>query len=584
MSQQSQKSGDCPASSTQKDSEVSQKASVDSQTSSYESSGSRTSGSQTTSSGGGTGSSGDTVPASTQEVTENPDAEPTELKPPAWGVLYPKQNEFYPLDLVDERYTFGRSNECDYNLDNPRIKTTKFFRNYSKMHFAIQRSIQNDKTYQSYIEDLGGTNGTFVNGEKIPSKRSRPLKTADNISLAYHDNNIFVYFDMTSQTESGLPKEFSSKYILNHLLGKGAFGEVYEVWFMEDCQRYAAKILDKQRMSLYAGTRAPGGRVRDLMDEVKILQHLKHPCIIGMRDVIDTPDNLYIILEYAGGGELFDRVKHGRLPEPLAKLYFYQMLSAVAYLHSNGITHRDLKPENVLLMSNEEPCLLKITDFGYSRLLQDEALMSTIAGTKTYLAPEIVQYLHTHTGSSPTGYTNLVDIWSLGVILYVCLAGYPPFADNRIGTSQTLEKQILSGNVIFYSSPWKTISDDAKDLVKHLMKVDTKTRLTSAQAMVHNWLDDAQMKEAASRLMVEENKFTTSIELLAERSLSGTSDSTRKISTDDDGNSRISHVEDVDDSERKPLKRHAEKENKSASEGAQETSCEPVLEKQPRHT
>uniref|UniRef100_H2YSU2 non-specific serine/threonine protein kinase n=1 Tax=Ciona savignyi TaxID=51511 RepID=H2YSU2_CIOSA len=275
-------------------------------------------------------SSSDTVP--TQEMTDSQECVESE---PAWGVLHSMQPEFYSLNLTESRYTFGRAHTCDYCFDIKSIKNNSRFKHFSKLHFAIHRvKIDDEGTYQVFIEDFGGQNGVYINGMKIPSKRKQTIKTSDKIGIAYKDYNVFLFIDNSKESEEDSLDEFSKKYITYRLLGKGACGQVMEVWERFFAGRYAVKIISKSSLSVSPAS-------RDILSEVKILQKLSHPCIIGVHDVIDLPQKLHIVLEFASGGDLYTRLeKHGRLPENIAKLYFYQMLSAVKYLHDNEITHR----------------------------------------------------------------------------------------------------------------------------------------------------------------------------------------------------------------------------------------------------
>lgn len=173
---------------------------------------------------------------------------------------------------------------------------------------------------------------------------------------------------------------------------------------------------------------------QQIQAECSILRALTHPCIIRIYDVYDTPNAVYIILELVEGGELFDRiVAQGQFDEKTSKFLFRQMCIGVKYLHDQSITHRDLKPENVLLsLPDSTETLVKITDFGLSRFINETSLMKTFCGTPNYLgksvktdglemifffflAPEVLST------RGEASYTNKVDVWSLGVILYICL-------------------------------------------------------------------------------------------------------------------------------------------------------------------
>ncbi|XP_041504683.1 serine/threonine-protein kinase Chk2 isoform X3 [Microtus oregoni] len=273
----------------------------------------------------------------------------------------------------------------------------------------------------------------------------------------------------------------------------GACGEVKMAFERRTCRKVAIKIISKRKFAL--GSSREADMAPSVETEIEILKKLNHPCIIQIKDVFDAED-YYIVLELMEGGELFDRVVSKRLKEATCKLYFYQMLLAVQYLHENGIIHRDLKPENVLLSSQEEDCLIKITDFGQSKILGETSLMRTLCGTPTYLAPEVL------ISNGTAGYSRAVDCWSLGVILFICLSGYPPFSEHK--TQVSLKDQITSGKYNFIPEVWTDVSEKALDLVKKLLVVDPKSRFTTEEALNHPWLQDECMKRKFQDLLAQE--------------------------------------------------------------------------------
>lgn len=208
-------------------------------------------------------------------------------------------------------------------------------------------------------------------------------------------------------------------------------------------------------------------------------------------------DSTYLMLELVEGGELFDLiVDQKRFTEPQGKLHAYQIISAIDYLHTNNITHRDLKPENILVVRKDPDTLIKITDFGLSKFVDETSMLKTFCGTPNYLAPEIV-------GSKGEGaYTKAVDLWAAGVIVFICLGGYPPFSRDYKDIS--LEKQILTGRKSFPAKFWKDISRNAVDFIDKLLQVIPENRMTADQALRHKWLMDEKMLEVAKKLMYPE--------------------------------------------------------------------------------
>ncbi|XP_012586261.1 PREDICTED: serine/threonine-protein kinase Chk2 isoform X1 [Condylura cristata] len=450
--------------------------------------------SQSSHSSSGTLSSLDTV--STQELASIPeDQEPEEPLPAPWARLWALQDGFTNLECFNDNYWFGRDRSCEYCFDEPLLKRTDKYRTYSKRHFRIFREMGPKNSHIAYIEDHSG-NGTFVNRVLVGKGRRLPLSNNSEIALSIWNNKVFVFFDLTVDDQSVYPKELRDQYIISKTLGSGACGEVKLAFERKTCKKVAIKIINKKK---FAGSEREVDPALNVETEIEILKKLNHPCIIKIKDVFDAKD-YYIVLELMEGGELFDRVVNKRLKEATCKLYFYQMLLAVQYLHENGIIHRDLKPENVLLSSQKEECLVKITDFGQSKILGETSLMKTLCGTPTYLAPEVLVSFET------AGYNRAVDCWSLGVILFICLSGYPPFSDAK--NQMSLKDQITSGKYNFIPKIWAEVSEQALDLVKKLLVVDPKERFTTEEALRHPWLQDEDMKIKFQNLLFEENKLT----------------------------------------------------------------------------
>nr|XP_046242403.1 serine/threonine-protein kinase Chk2 isoform X1 [Scatophagus argus]XP_046242404.1 serine/threonine-protein kinase Chk2 isoform X1 [Scatophagus argus] len=427
------------------------------------------------SSGSGTLSSVDTIPVTLPSVPEEPEAEP-------WGRLLPMAQGFRSHDCVEDQYLFGRDSKCNYVLDDPDHRGSKKFRIYSKKHFRIYR-----EGSEVFVEDYSN-NGTFVDGILIGKDRKLPLVNNAVLALSEQRNKVFVFIDLMSDDQSSLPKELQEKYLLTRRIGTGVCGEVKLAFERSTCKKFAVKIINKKNFQ------SEGTATKNAKTEIEILKRVDHPCLIRTEDFYQTEDSYYIVLELMEGGELFHKVKsQQQLSESVAKLYFYQMLRAVQYLHSNGIIHRDLKPENILLSSQDDVCLIKVTDFNQSRILEETTLMRTLCGTPSYLAPEVF------THASTTGYGLAVDAWSLGVLLFVCLGGYPPF--HKDFGHQLITEQIIRGEFTMVPSKWKYISDQAKDVVRKLLVVDPGKRMTIDEALQHPWLQDRVMLETADRLM-----------------------------------------------------------------------------------
>ncbi|XP_074106781.1 calcium/calmodulin-dependent protein kinase I isoform X2 [Cotesia typhae] len=258
------------------------------------------------------------------------------------------------------------------------------------------------------------------------------------------------------------------KYTLKELLGTGAFSEVRLAESKEKPgQMYAVKIIDKKALK---------GKEDSLENEIKVLRRLTHPNIVQLLETFEDKHKVYLVMELVTGGELFDRiVEKGSYTEKDASGLIRQVLEAVDYMHEQGVVHRDLKPENLLYYSPDEDSKIMISDFGLSKM-EDSGIMATACGTPGYVAPEVL---------AQRPYGKAVDVWSIGVISYILLCGYPPFYDEN---DANLFAQILKGEFEFDSPYWDDISDSAKDFIHKLMCVKVEDRYTCKQALAHPWI------------------------------------------------------------------------------------------------
>jgi len=214
-----------------------------------------------------------------------------------------------------------------------------------------------------------------------------------------------------------------------------------------------------------------------LKTEVEILKKVNHPNIVGLKDMFESDTELCLVMELVTGGELFDKiVEKGQYTEKEASIIVKKLLQAVEYLHNNNIAHRDLKPENLLLKSVNDTEVM-LSDFGLSKIVGQESMMETACGTPYYVAPEVL---------NASGYDKEVDLWSVGVITYLLLCGFPPFYGD---TLPAVFEQIMKAEFDFPDPYWTDISVEAKDLIKKLLVVDSKHRLTATQALKHTWIE-----------------------------------------------------------------------------------------------
>ena len=211
------------------------------------------------------------------------------------------------------------------------------------------------------------------------------------------------------------------------------------------------------------------------------LAQVHHENIIGLLFTYVTPKKVFIVTELASGGELLERVVEiGNFSESDARSVIYQVLKGMEYLHSKNIVHRDLKLENVLLSDGSSSAVVKIADFGLARFFADDSQLRTICGSPLYVAPEILDI-----GANVETYTPAVDMWSIGVMLYILLSGNSPFENDD---EQSLFQMIRLGEYSMDEHIWDYVSDEAKDCVRRLLTVNTGVRMTVTQALEHPWV------------------------------------------------------------------------------------------------
>lgn len=266
---------------------------------------------------------------------------------------------------------------------------------------------------------------------------------------------------------------FGKYYNLGEKVGSGHFADVYTCFQKSDGKKFAVKIINKKHLV----------NKELLEDEVEILRKVgHHKNILQLIDTFDSTEEYFIVTEFCAGGDLFSRiVEMGSINEKLTINLMKQLTEAIHHVHSCGVTHRDLKPENILLLTNDKNSILKVADFGLSKIRQDgDVIMKTVCGTWAYCAPEVIKRTH---------YTHRVDNWTLGILLFVILAGYHPFDMYGDAPEAELMKRIERVEYDFDDEVWEEISQHAQDIIKQLLVKDPMKRMTTGDLLKTDWIN-----------------------------------------------------------------------------------------------
>eukprot|EP01034_Spumella_vulgaris_P028993 gene28993-35960_t len=274
-------------------------------------------------------------------------------------------------------------------------------------------------------------------------------------------------------------------YDIGKVLGHGASGEVLLVTHKESKQKFACKVVKKNRSMNDAQT---------MSTEIEIMKRLRHENIVSLCELYESPKCLWIVLELVDGGDLTSFLaRTSDFNEVIAARLMGQILQGVHYLHSMGVVHRDLKLDNILMAGTGSEAVAKIADFGLSALLRiDEdgyhagesgkrkryRELDEMWGTKEFFAPEVISQ----------AYGPQADVWALGCVLFEMLCGEGAFNFQKGDTESALYKRIASGDYDLSGPNWKKISSEAKDLLTHMLHTNPTKRFTASECLLHPWV------------------------------------------------------------------------------------------------
>lgn len=332
---------------------------------------------------------------------------------------------------------------------------------------------------------------------------------------------------MKSFCASEMPHRIFTSHVI---YVQGTYAKVKYAQNIDTGEAAAMKILDKEHL-------VRSGMVEQIKKEITILKRIHHPNVVDLKEVMSSKDKIYMVMELVTGGDLFDKIAaEGPMKEPAARTLFSQLLAALGYCHSEGIYHRDLKPENVLLSSNGD---VKLSDFGLGSVRQADTvesagLLNTVCGTPNYAAPEILSK-QAYDGAA-------VDIWSLGVVLYVVLAGCLPFDEDDL---VSLMEKITTAE--YETPPW--LSQEASDILHRMICADPKERTSLEALWEHPWMSSIGRTISSRELSRASTARRASLEMIGSRG--GITDPTlggRKSTdaVDDDTKGSVSRSNGID--------------------------------------
>ncbi|KAF8644791.1 hypothetical protein AX16_008253 [Volvariella volvacea WC 439] len=425
-----------------------------------------------------------------------------------WGYLLPCSGSLTRIDFwkVHPRYTIGR------NVQSNQVVLPGF--KVSNSHCTITWDGKEDRDSSVLVHDLS-SNGTYINGVKIGKGHTRILREGNEIAFGTcvpqpQNGGIEDYRFVYRHCAGGPATEgLWAHYDIGVELGKGSFATVMKAVSRKDGKWYAVKMI-ANRANRDGTDSASSSRNTAFAREIAIMEKLKHPNICELKEVFYEPrGDIHLVLELIEGGDLLDYIiRQSGLSEVKSRHITYQLCQALSYIHSQGVAHRDLKPENVLLTRGEPP-IVKVADFGLAKVVDSLTMLRTMCGTPSYLAPEVVKQQNNE------GYDNLVDSWSVGVIVFSMLTNSSPFIEDeniRDIRTRIAERTIDWGTLDEITPP---LTQECKEFVQRLLDEDPTSRMTLTDACHHPWMlsydpeDPFDEKPGKKALLVPRTKALT---------------------------------------------------------------------------
>ena len=344
-----------------------------------------------------------------------------------------------------------------------------------------------------YRGEINGKTGLFPNNyvQLIDKPAGEPPAAAPPKAAAAAASSASAGGSGLEVPKSVRITSFTAEYTVAEMLGRGRFSQVRRCTQQRSGKSVAVKMMDLTDPEL--GTNLQEAE-REVVAEVRILAELDHLGVVKLIETIKWEDKYYLVTEGLSGGDLFDRIeRHGPYSEDDAAPLLLQVANAVSFLHERQVVHRDLKPDNLVFVDGERDSAIKLIDFGYAGVCPPGVKLVGLCGTPDYAAPEILTWYSADKGRKVQGspYDHAVDMWSLGVVLYILLCGFPPFYGDDDAQMFAL---ISEGRYSFpqdidgYKTTWKNVTEQPIELIRSLLCVDPANRLSAAGVLSNEWL------------------------------------------------------------------------------------------------
>ncbi|KAJ1620710.1 kinase-like domain-containing protein [Pavlovales sp. CCMP2436] len=385
-------------------------------------------------------------------------------------------------EIAAKRNRFGQMQARYVSTDTQRLHIV-----VRKTHGAVGSKLSKSYDMISHIEIKEGSGDNVVLSivcRDVDTDKAKALLL--QFSTAASARRVHDLCEKSMVTRETKPyRQYEEEYKQDPKpIGSGHFANVYLARHRTSGLPCAAKVVEKGRLSV--------NETKNVLNEIAIMRMLHHPHIVALWNVFEDENSLVLCEELCSGGELFDRiVSKKKYSELLARDVCKLLVQTMGYYHSRSVVHLDLKPENLLLMDAKSDLNIKVTDWGLAQVMADGERLHRQCGTPGYTAPEVLAGVKLH----PAGYGTQADVWSMGVIAYILLCGYPPYNLLPNATFAEEYRTVTAAPPVFEPEDWGPISREARDFVLRMIVIDPDRRWTAAKLLTHPWMTSIDVRD-----------------------------------------------------------------------------------------